>query len=411
MEAIVINKKRFFRLLWFYFVLLIYFKPHIADDIRILDILFNIGSAGLAMWYLYALIIKRCTICKILFLQCLAGAEVLIVTILNNGIISKAVSHYLPSIGLLAFFLYYKKDILDLCVCFVNLNAVLLYLNLLSFLFFPSGIVYRKESMIPVWLLGQKQDLAGFVFPFIFFSLLISEYDKKNRKKIIIRAIALSILTLSLEQSMAALGCITIFSLMCIINRISFFKKKNKSYYILLLATITSAFIIIQYISNTFDDLILLQDSLNNIHTRGISKTKSLYSRFVMWKFGWNSFVESPLFGLGELSIKTWKSGIGYYHSVMDNIYMDIIATGGLFGIIIFCYNIIKSMRYLSRIKEKTSVYAAYCLFTLCIYCLFGSPFVPAVFLMFTSSCWLSYLHCPVDESDKIEGREWRRAL
>lgn len=402
MDAIVINKKRSFRIIWFYFVLLIFFKPQIAEDFRILDILFNVGSVGLTMWYSSALIIKRRRICKTWFLLCLAGTEVFLVTVLNNGIISKAVSHYFPSIGLLAFFLYYKRHIHDLCMCFVNLETVLLILNLLLFLLFPNGVVYRQESMIPVWLLGQKQDLAGFVFPFIFFSLLISEFDKKNGKVIIIRAFALSFLTLSLEQSMTALGCITVLTLMCIISWSSFFRRKNKNYYILLLAGIMGAFIIIQYIANNFNDLILLQELLNNIHTRGMSKTRTLHSRFVMWKFGWNCFVSSPLFGLGELSKETWRSGIGYYHSVMDNIYMDIITTSGLFGIIIFCYNIIKSMRYLSRRKEKTSVYAAYCLSALCIYCLLGSPFVPSVFLMFTSSCWLSYLQNPMGESYQI---------
>lgn len=397
-DTIVIYKKKSFRQIWFYFVLLIFFKPHIAEDFRILDILFNVGSVGLTMWYSSALIIKRREINKTWFLLCLAGAEVFLVTVLNNGIISKAVSHYFPSIGLLAFFLYYKKNIQDLCMCFVNLEAVLLILNLLSFLLFPNGIVYRQEGMISVWLLGQKQDLAGFVFPFIFFSLLISEFDRKNRKMIIIRAFVLSFLTLSLEQSIAALGCITVFTLMCIFSRISLVKKKNKNFYILLLACIMGAFIIFQYIANNFNDLILLQKLLNNIHTRGISKIRSLHSRFVMWKFGWDSFVSSPLFGLGELSKEMWNRGIGYYHSIMDNIYMDIITTGGLFGITIFCYNVTKSIRYLSRRKERTSVYATYCLFALCIYCLSGSPFVPPVFLMFNSSCWLSYLQNTMGE-------------
>ena len=404
-DTIVVNGRMSFRYrnIWFYFVILVFLKPQIAEDFHILDLLFNVGRVVLATAYSFALVIKSRRLSKVWILLCLSATAVFLLTVLNNGIISKAVSHYFPSVGLLAFFLYNKNHTCDLCKCFVNLEAVLLIFNLLSFLLLPDGIAYRQEDMVPVWLLGQKQDLAGFVFPFLFFSLLVSELDNKNRKMIIVRAFVLSLLTLGLEQSIAAFGCLCICILLCVLSRLFYSKKSKNQYYILLLSCIIIAFIFSQYISYNFDDLKVLQELLGEINTRGISKTRSLYLRFIMWKFGWNTFSRSPLLGVGELSKEAWKSGIGYYHSIMDNIYMDILTTGGLLGITIFCYNIGKSMRYLSRKKRKTLKYANFCLFALCLYCLTGSPFVPPVFLMFTSSSWLPSLKRQWDSYIKSE--------
>ena len=95
-----------------------------------------------------------------------------------------------------------------------------------------------------------------------------------------------------------------------------------------------------------------------------------------MWKFAWNKFFEFPLFGSGELSQEIWIQGAGFYHSVLDNMYMDIILGSGLMGSILFLWILRKSFKLIDSYKTaRCARWLNYILFIICIYIFTGSPF------------------------------------
>ena len=71
---------------------------------------------------------------------------------------------------------------------------------------------------MPVWILGQKQDLAGFIFPMLFIIVLM--YWKQDEyKKILLFAYGISIVTVLVEKSIAAFLCIAVLGCLFVWDR------------------------------------------------------------------------------------------------------------------------------------------------------------------------------------------------
>jgi len=374
-----------FNNIWTAIVLLLFIKPQISEDIAILDFIFNAGRIGLSIVYVVLMFL---TIKKIsrdwLYLF---GIFVCVFATTNvyGGIISKAITHYVPAIGLLAFILCNKKDLCSVFKVAISLGYILLFLNLITFFAFPNGMIYREASNVRVWLLGQKQDLAGFIFPILYFSMILGRISKKYEKTFLYMYI-LSFVTVFLEQSVAAFICLLTLGLLCFFD--NFISQKIKKP--VLISICIAAFGIIQYISYNFNSMPGFQALLLKINTVGISKVRSLSTRFSMWKFAWDTFFKHPVFGMGELSRESWIRGVGFYHSILDNMFMDLLMTAGFIGILGFIILLVRSFNILNKYsKERNIRYMSYGLFVLCIYMFFGSPFFPMVFLMISTAAWL----------------------
>lgn len=382
---------RLFRLenIWTIIVLLLFIKPQIADDIGILDLFFNVGRVGVSFIYLFMLIVNRKKINKTWLCLVIIFFINFGMTVLNQGILSKSIAKYLPSIGLLSYILYKRNKLNDIFRILIKLDLVILIFNLVSFIIFPGGIVYREASSVPVWILGQKQDLAGFIFPMLFIIVLM--YWKQDEyKKILLFAYGISIVTVLVEKSIAAFLCIAVLGCLFVWDR--FIANKIKK--IWLIFALVLMFIIIQYIAYNFDHMYFIQKVLLRINTGStITKVRTLGTRFLMWKFAWNKFFEFPLFGSGELSQEIWIQGAGFYHSVLDNMYMDIILGSGLMGSILFLWILRKSFKLIDSYKTaRCARWLNYILFIICIYIFTGSPFFPMIFLIFASGAWIPYM-------------------
>lgn len=371
--------------LWVVFVALIFIKPQIADDIPILDLFFNVGRVLLSIIY-GALLLLKCQRIKKEWVY-LVGIFMItfLMTVIHDGNYIKAIAHYVPSIGLLSFIIYNKEKLVSYFKVIFRLDCVLLILNVITFFCFPDGMIYRPDSSVKVWLLGQKQDLAGFVFPMLFIALYLRQL-KIISTPIFFLCYSLCFITTLIEFSIAAFGCLLIFGLLCLLDKCLRIKFSG----VFLVCSCAATFIIVQYFSFNFDNMSGLHEILSQVTYEGVSKYRNLTTRFTMWNFAWNNFFDSYLFGMGELSSAGWDSGVGFYHSVVDNMYMDIIMTGGTIGIILFMLLLYRSFLAIERFSHYRDFrYMNYCLFVVCIYIFFGSPFFPMIFLLFSVSAWL----------------------
>lgn len=386
-----ISNNKLFKIgnLWIAIILLFFIKPQIIDDLGLLDIVFSIGRVLFSMIYMFLLFAKSKKINKIWLYFIVIFLVNLIVTIINQGMISKSVAKYFPAVGIVAYIIYNRNKIINIFHVLIRLELVLLSINLFTFFIFPNGIVYREEDSVAVWLLGQKQDLAGFIFPMLFI-IVFMNLKKKCGKGVLIYAYIISLVTVWVEKSITALICMIILGILFIWDE--FFANKIKKTW--LIAICVLMFCAIQYIGYNFEHMQLIQKLLLGLSTGGpITKVRTLGVRFLMWKFAWNLFFKSPIVGMGELSENLWMKGVGFYHSVLDNMYMDIIMGSGIIGIVLFLLILKKAFNVINCFKqEKFARFLNYILFVMCIYTVFGSPFFAMVFLIFLSGAWLPYI-------------------
>lgn len=385
-DRLSVNKKHTVSLwrLWAIFVILIFLKPEIVEDIDVLDFLFNAGRFSLAIYYSFKLLFIRRNPNRQWLILVGIGAIVLFSTVVNGGLYSKALTHFFPSIGFIAFVSVNKKRIKDIIAIIANMGIILLVLNLVTVLLFPDGLLFRVADSLKIWILGQKQDLGGFILPFIFATLVQSYYEESKGKNQII-VFMLSCITLTLEKSLGAIICVAVFAFLVIFDK--YLLKVRKS---MLVAAIAGAFLIVQYISFNFEEMVWLQNILSDIGQDGISKARTVRVRFDMWKFAWDTIKSHLLFGVGNLTQDSWyrMSGLGY-HSMLDNMYMDVLLTGGLsafalfVGLIVNCFNTLKIYWANRKIRQ-----IGYSLFVLCILLLEGCPYFPSVFFMLSIPIW-----------------------
>ncbi len=376
--------------LYYAIIIVIFLKPASIEDISYLDTLFNAFRVIVSICYIIKMLLFNKKIEKDWMIITSLFLIVLFSTILSHGIISKPIAHFLPGIGLIAFILVDKNEIYNKISAIVNIGIILLVLNFLTILVYPGGIVHRVSNPeLKIWLLGQKQDLGGFLIPLIFCGLALNYFDEYWRKKVIC-IVCLGVLTLILEQPIGALVCVILFALLLFMDK--YITKINKS---LLIIGIIMTFIGFQYICFNFDDLYYIQNALGKINTRGLSKVRTLNIRFSMWQFAWQCIFNHPLIGVGNLSVEEWiRLSNLQYISVLDNLYLDILFTGGFFSFALFIWLIKRCFNTFIKLwNERKIRYMGYCIFVLCVLFMEGSQYVPLVFLVLSANCWFGNLY------------------
>lgn len=315
--------------------------------------------------------------------------SVFLSTVVYDGRTEKALTHFIPSLGLIAFVYVNQKKVNAFLNVIYKVGSTLLVCNLISVVMFPDGIVYREANSIRVWVLGQKQDLGGFVIPFLFVTLILDAIKNNKRNDFFWISYVLCFMTCFIEKSLGAVLTLVILGLLIIFDK--YVIKLNRMVLIFLLCI---AFILIQYVSYNFNNMPWLKNFMSDIVTYGVSKFRTLNVRFSMWKFAADTFMQYPLFGVGKLTPERWitMSGLGY-HSMMDNMYIDIIFTGGIVAFTLFIWLILRSFNSLKNYwKEREVRQMGYCFFALCILLFEGCPYFPFVYLLLTLPVWIKHV-------------------
>lgn len=378
--------------IWYGIVALVYFKPGITEDIHVLDFTFNLLRISLSIAFIFLYFLKYKKINSTWLLILLLFLTTMTMTVIFHGSYSKTISHYIPGLGLLAFTGMVKNKMKLFINSSIFVGTFLIIVNFISFLMFPNGILFRESAGTWVWILGQKQDVCMVIFPVILLTILRSYVYNDKKLKLFKYMFVLSLLTTLLEGSLGVVICLSILGFLLILDkRINIKINKN-----VLISLVVIIFALIQYISYTFDKQVALQTFLNSLQTGGVkNKLFTVSTRFSMWSFAWNIFLKYPLTGVGDLSIDMWKqlSGFTWYHSIMDNLYMDIILNSGIIGIILFLTIVNNNFKIIS--EQWNVVYCrmlGYLLFSLCILFLESSPFGAWIIFQLCAPLWLPYI-------------------
>lgn len=390
--------------IWYAVVALIYFKPGITDDIHVLDITFNVLRVGLSLIFIFLYLIKYRKINTAWTVIFLLFITTMTMTIVFHGSYIKTIGHYIPGLGLLSFVGIIKNRIDIFLNSSIFVGVALIIINFVSFLIFPNGILYRESAGTWVWILGQKQDVCMVIFPVLLLAILKAYVKSDNKMKLFNYMLGLSLLTTVLEGSLGVVLCLLVLIVLLILDQ-KFSLKLNKN---ILIALIIGVFILILYISYTFERQVGLQNLLSSIQTGGVkNKLFTVSTRFSMWKFAWETFKKYPISGVGDLSVDMWKqlSGFDWYHSIMDNLYMDIVLTSGLIGIVLFVFLININFGIMGDYWDiKYCRILVYLLFSLCILFFESSPFGAWIIFQLGTPLWLPYI---IDSSKGLKnGKE-----
>lgn len=341
-----------------FFLLLVFTKPRVVDYIDSLDLLFNAaifgGSLALVIYYF-----SRGKLNKRYLTLMLIFIIVLFSTIIRSGYYSKTLSHYVPALGFLAFAILNKKHLNEIVGIFLDFCIVLLTINILTVIIYPNGLLtYGVRAM---WLLGSKQDMGGYVLQALFAAAIMKEKQRAKWRLTVI----LSIITAGLFMSIGLLLCLTVFLLLCLFDK--HIKNLKPKMYILLVAVCFVGVIGLTYL---FEDMSSLQSLLGNINTVGQSKIYTIRARTTMWGAALNILKKSPIIGAGNLTEDVWSSmtGVNVYYAAIDNLYFDILLTGGILALILFLYLVFTNFKnYKSLWKSNCSRVCCYCTFALCL--------------------------------------------
>ena len=95
------------------------------------------------------------------------------------------------------------------------------------------------------------------------------------------------------------------------------------------------------------------------------------------------------------MSVEEWiRLSNLQYISVLDNLYLDILFTGGFFSFALFIWLIKRCFNTFIRLWNERKIRCmGYCFFVLCVLFMEGSQYVPLVFLVLSVNCWFGNLY------------------
>lgn len=358
-------------------IIIIFLKPGIVEDIDAMDTLFNMGRFGLSLLFIFQVAVKNKI--KNIIYPILILLIVLLSTYLNNGLILKKIGHWIPIIGMLCWLRINKYRLLKISKIFTVVGGFFIVVNFLSMLFFLDGI-FNRNMYMPIWVLGQKQDLITCYLPTLFLGSLANKYGLLSGKFKIMVIIS-AIFTLIILRPIGLI-VVTIL-LFCMIYFDNIFKYLSsiflfKIFIILEVLAITLAFV--------YENVIGLKYFLETIAFEGQNnKYQTLSTRFSMWVYGVNTVKNNPLIGVGQITDDVWykTSGLDYYHTILHNFPLDIAFTGGLVSVVIlfiWFFRIVKNLNSLSN--NEWCRYVSYAFFVFNIICITECPYQPSIFII-----------------------------
>lgn len=94
-----------------------------------------------------------------------------------------------------------------------------------------------------------------------------------------------------------------------------------------------------------------------------LGKSENLSGRTEVWKFGWHLFLEHPFFGYGFDSLASvlhgFYKGVGHMH----NGYLDLLVRGGILGVVIYIFVLVRVIYRLLQLAAGTPEAAFWLMF------------------------------------------------
>lgn len=369
-------------------IYLIFLKPAIVESIAVLDFIFNMLRFGMTIVFSVLFFCRKRKMSRAWYVLLGILCVVLISTFFYGGRISVVLAHYVPTLGLIAWLDLHRTNLNKIFKVFLSIAGILIWVNLITIVVFPNGILMREY--IPIWLLGQKQDYVACAFSAIIFAGICSFKKLLSRKMIMLILLGIAISLFSLESIGLIVTCFIVFILFAIEK----IRKKTFSIYFLFLVNILAEIFIVG-ITHMYENMTDLQNFLGGISAIGLSKNTTMGIRVSMWEYALKMFLENPLLGVGQVTEEFWyqTSSLPFYHTIVHNLFLDIAFKGGIVAVGLFVILNMSAVKKMRTSWENPEVrFIGICFFAMNILQLIECTYSPMVLLIYFLPDWISII-------------------
>lgn len=265
------------------------FEPNIFVKIKFLNYIFIVGIVLTFAACLYSYWSRDVKISNIIVLLIIHRLLMMIPTMINDGDIIKWGYQSILSVSILMIVDLYsqKKEFNKILNWFQNIFFVYLVINYLTIIFFPNGII---KDFPFIKFIGIRTRITDYAYPLIFMSCI----NFKNRKKMGIMSIAISLLNIIQEWvSTAIAGLIITIGVYLLLKLFNTSKKiQINSRIIITIALLICVSVTFFRIQKLF--AVFIEDILN--------KNITLTGRTNIWDLSYKYIEEHIFFGHGYIN-------------------------------------------------------------------------------------------------------------
>ena len=216
-------------------------------------------------------------------------------------------------------------------------------LNLLTILMFPKGM-YEYSNYTENYLFGYRNNMLMITLPAMIFACVRSfkYYNRLTISSIVISAVCVSSVLLAFSAtSVVGTAILCVIILMAVIGFMP--KIFNMATYIIINMAYFFGVIILR-VQNYFAFIIV------DVLGRDLTFT----GRTTIWDKALEAFVNSPVFGVGEIETKASRDLIGASHA--HNYYLDLLYKNGVPGFILFMLVIVICGVALYKMRDEGKI-------------------------------------------------------
>ena len=246
----------------------------------------------------------------------------LIVTLLEHtnfrSGIGSLITVLVPSVVFVINYCRHKDAAIQCASLYLN---VLVFANLLSQIFFPSGIISVVSIYGNVsghWLLGSENSVVPFALVAIVFNLIRFE---KEKKYIHLLKCVLIVFSIYLSTSATAFVGTALLLLVYLVGKFPVFGNK------IMKVIDVNVLIIVAFVTTILFVVIGNIDIFSNIIVNVLKKDMTLTTRIFVWRKVIRAIAEKPLIGYGFPYINDFRTKFGVSHQ--HDYYLHILYQGG----------------------------------------------------------------------------------
>lgn len=330
----------------FTIMIAILFEPILFIKYSFFNYLYIFGSVISLILILLITIKKNVKIDALIVLIILLRLMILIPTIIySNGDFMKW--GYLSIIVVTLFLIlnyicrinYRLTTYILFCIFFI-----LLFFNLVSYVFFPNGIYYDSNSFQSLFLLGIRTRFTDYAYT----GLVLTELNYTYRiisKKVYFLSLVVCLLNVLLPKISTAIIAFLLFFIIKTLLQKNKFKRFITYNRGLIMAMSLNVSIIVFNVQKIF----------NNLFVKFFNKTANLTGRTDIWDKSWEIIFQKPFLGYGTRN----DGSFIYIRDKMWQAHNQIIQTlydGGIIGVILFLFLLYKCGENLKLKGSKNDI-------------------------------------------------------
>ncbi len=275
-----------------FFMLIPIFQPKIFTQYTITTYIYILLNIGLLIYLLVKFYKDNVKISKPCFVWIIYRVWLLISSLIANNLSGILQWGYL-SIMVFNLFLIFdlcKKDKqIKLLDCIFQLSTILLFINLITLILFPRGIIkstFYNVTDSDYFFLGIKTQFTTMIFPGLSAILFLYQYNKQKYKKKLILFIIIALFNVFYKSISTAIIGLILLVILLLIEKVSKIKFTSKFYIICV--------ILFQVLIVFFNIQILFSSFFSNV----LHKDATLSSRIYIWQNAKDLLINESLFTL-----------------------------------------------------------------------------------------------------------------